>query len=159
MTTSEYDDALLQAYHNLTFQLDDDNAEDLARAASFKRLVQLHLRKHNITTKQQLNSRTDVAAHQCILDFMQTYAKTLWPNSEASRAHLRPYPGYGAKKEEKGFYWEHDSRMPGQQRASFKSRTGSDPSPADEAWLSRICLLYTSPSPRDGLLSRMPSSA
>ena len=25
--------------------------------------------------------------------------------------------------------------------------------------LSRICLLYTSPSPRDGLLSRMPSSA
>ena len=25
--------------------------------------------------------------------------------------------------------------------------------------LSGICLLYTSPSPRDGLLSRMPSSA
>ena len=28
------------------------------------------------------------------------------------------------------------------------------------AWHDRIaCLLYTSPSPRDGLLSRMPSSA
>ena len=27
------------------------------------------------------------------------------------------------------------------------------------AWDGRICLLYTSPSPRDGLLSRMPSSA
>ena len=25
--------------------------------------------------------------------------------------------------------------------------------------LTRACLLYTSPSPRDGLLSRMPSSA
>ena len=25
--------------------------------------------------------------------------------------------------------------------------------------INRICLLYTSPSPRDGLLSRMPSSA
>ena len=25
--------------------------------------------------------------------------------------------------------------------------------------LNRACLLYTSPSPRDGLLSRMPSSA
>ena len=25
--------------------------------------------------------------------------------------------------------------------------------------VNRICLLYTSPSPRDGLLSRMPSSA
>ena len=31
--------------------------------------------------------------------------------------------------------------------------TGSNPS------LSNFCLLYTSPSPRDGLLSRMPSSA
>ena len=27
------------------------------------------------------------------------------------------------------------------------------------AQLSKLCLLYTSPSPRDGLLSRMPSSA
>ena len=26
-------------------------------------------------------------------------------------------------------------------------------------WVYKICLLYTSPSPRDGLLSRMPSSA
>ena len=26
-------------------------------------------------------------------------------------------------------------------------------------WLPQSCLLYTSPSPRDGLLSRMPSSA
>ena len=29
----------------------------------------------------------------------------------------------------------------------------------DLVGLSNICLLYTSPSPRDGLLSRMPSSA
>ena len=28
-----------------------------------------------------------------------------------------------------------------------------------EASVSQVCLLYTSPSPRDGLLSRMPSSA
>ena len=33
---------------------------------------------------------------------------------------------------------------------------------ANVAWIAcaiNICLLYTSPSPRDGLLSRMPSSA
>ena len=30
--------------------------------------------------------------------------------------------------------------------------------PANGGWV-KICLLYTSPSPRDGLLSRMPSSA
>ena len=29
----------------------------------------------------------------------------------------------------------------------------------DERDLDKFCLLYTSPSPRDGLLSRMPSSA
>ena len=31
--------------------------------------------------------------------------------------------------------------------------------PGNITLLSEICLLYTSPSPRDGLLSRMPSSA
>ena len=30
---------------------------------------------------------------------------------------------------------------------------------ADLMIVGRFCLLYTSPSPRDGLLSRMPSSA
>ena len=30
---------------------------------------------------------------------------------------------------------------------------------ANTADFTRVCLLYTSPSPRDGLLSRMPSSA
>ena len=29
----------------------------------------------------------------------------------------------------------------------------------DASWADMPCLLYTSPSPRDGLLSRMPSSA
>ena len=36
---------------------------------------------------------------------------------------------------------------------STTQRSGSD------SERSEICLLYTSPSPRDGLLSRMPSSA
>ena len=31
--------------------------------------------------------------------------------------------------------------------------------PRQGYFLGKICLLYTSPSPRDGLLSRMPSSA
>ena len=31
--------------------------------------------------------------------------------------------------------------------------------PAIVVYLNKVCLLYTSPSPRDGLLSRMPSSA
>ena len=69
--------------------------------------------------------------------------------------------------------------LPEQARQAFEDRlevlvstlTGADPMPPlaaldvvaaevghapDLLWL---CLLYTSPSPRDGLLSRMPSSA
>ena len=33
------------------------------------------------------------------------------------------------------------------------------PSKSELGEIDRACLLYTSPSPRDGLLSRMPSSA
>ena len=36
---------------------------------------------------------------------------------------------------------------------------GADPQGLLNARPARVCLLYTSPSPRDGLLSRMPSSA
>ena len=42
-------------------------------------------------------------------------------------------------------------------KAAYLQATKSDP-----AWFEarfKLCLLYTSPSPRDGLLSRMPSSA
>ena len=46
-------------------------------------------------------------------------------------------------------------------KALFKRRVDVGPPPGlvgyDEA--GKPCLLYTSPSPRDGLLSRMPSSA
>ena len=34
-----------------------------------------------------------------------------------------------------------------------------DPQPIKDGHVRIACLLYTSPSPRDGLLSRMPSSA
>ena len=37
-----------------------------------------------------------------------------------------------------------------------KNKKGSKKS---EEPMVKVCLLYTSPSPRDGLLSRMPSSA
>ena len=42
-----------------------------------------------------------------------------------------------------------------------RNRRNSQPDEADVDMtpMLDICLLYTSPSPRDGLLSRMPSSA
>ena len=59
---------------------------------------------------------------------------------------------------------EHEARLdpvqwglvPGWARADCMSRPGARPQINARA---ETCLLYTSPSPRDGLLSRMPSSA
>ena len=39
------------------------------------------------------------------------------------------------------------------------AKSGKRAEPLLQEALNRRCLLYTSPSPRDGLLSRMPSSA
>src|SRR5664279_4223233 len=43
--------------------------------------------------------------------------------------------------------------------AALRGRLDHAGVPSKAYRLSTICLLYTSPSPRDGLLSRMPSSA
>ena len=43
--------------------------------------------------------------------------------------------------------------------ASFQGNRGSLSTDSYFGHLYTACLLYTSPSPRDGLLSRMPSSA
>ena len=54
------------------------------------------------------------------------------------------------------------SFMVGEERAFGKSRLDEETTQEALNWLKendRDCLLYTSPSPRDGLLSRMPSSA
>ena len=41
----------------------------------------------------------------------------------------------------------------------FATALGIGPDQYETGGLTKPCLLYTSPSPRDGLLSRMPSSA
>ena len=53
-----------------------------------------------------------------------------------------------------------DSAKPGSADAAKKEYSAADEEAA-RAFLDLLvtCLLYTSPSPRDGLLSRMPSSA
>ena len=48
-----------------------------------------------------------------------------------------------------------DCEYPFRQNSDFWYLTGFDEPNA----VALFCLLYTSPSPRDGLLSRMPSSA
>ena len=45
------------------------------------------------------------------------------------------------------------------ERAGLTEMFGEILVPTEEVVEIRGCLLYTSPSPRDGLLSRMPSSA
>src|SRR5665647_634206 len=53
-------------------------------------------------------------------------------------------------------------KQAGQLRAAYEEAARSDPLVLAERFVGGgeyTCLLYTSPSPRDGLLSRMPSSA
>ena len=51
-------------------------------------------------------------------------------------------------------------QMPYSSNATFLvDLTIDDSVPAQAIYKPERCLLYTSPSPRDGLLSRMPSSA
>ena len=52
-----------------------------------------------------------------------------------------------------------DYKMPGMDGADFIRAFRALPGTADVPVVVVTCLLYTSPSPRDGLLSRMPSSA
>ena len=47
----------------------------------------------------------------------------------------------------------------GHQPTDIRMGTWMDVGNFQANWALKICLLYTSPSPRDGLLSRMPSSA
>ena len=44
-------------------------------------------------------------------------------------------------------------------KSSYMLRIFDKAEPGEEVKQDDTCLLYTSPSPRDGLLSRMPSSA
>ena len=61
--------------------------------------------------------------------------------------------------------WVEDGRLSAEDRAEKVYKTmlaeykAPELDPDIDARLLKYCLLYTSPSPRDGLLSRMPSSA
>ena len=67
------------------------------------------------------------------------------------------------------FCRKYQKDLPKMDRAPFQGEKGEEifSSVSKQAWMEWLqqqtmlvnCLLYTSPSPRDGLLSRMPSSA
>ena len=52
-----------------------------------------------------------------------------------------------------------DKEITDQSNEKSESETEEKLELSDDETRTRSCLLYTSPSPRDGLLSRMPSSA
>ena len=75
-------------------------------------------------------------------DRLHLYA--LYKQATAGKA-----PGYNAKTPRRAL-------LRGAELAAWRSLQDM---PSPEAKRLYACLLYTSPSPRDGLLSRMPSSA
>ena len=84
------------------------------------------------------------------------------PKTEESRTiYLGHIPHGFYEKEMEGFFSQFG--VVTNLRLSRSKRTGASKGYAfiefGDAETASICLLYTSPSPRDGLLSRMPSSA
>ena len=69
------------------------------------------------------------------------------------------YPGYLAKKHEDRPAFIMASTGETVTYREFEERSNQLAHFLRDEGLEKGCLLYTSPSPRDGLLSRMPSSA
>ena len=79
--------------------------------------------------------------------FVIEYAHEVRQNERQNKAKIQRRPERGMDGED---------RMEGQKTGSVYLRRHGG---AGSAVQPDACLLYTSPSPRDGLLSRMPSSA
>ena len=62
------------------------------------------------------------------------------------------------KKLDQKIYYHHSDYIGGMKETTLREMMNKHPERVIE-YAVKGCLLYTSPSPRDGLLSRMPSSA
>ena len=83
----------------------------------------------------------------------QAYAPTRRPSRQTAVASALALAGV-APLSQAAFF--DDSKASFETRNMYFNRDFRDGTSAQQ---SKRCLLYTSPSPRDGLLSRMPSSA
>lgn len=97
--TTTYPARLHAAYLKLGFKYDDANQslQDMRRERLFQRLVLHHLAAHGVPSLARWHMSADARA-TCLYDFIQTYAKTLWPGSVAQRAHLA-HPALRPKSE------------------------------------------------------------
>ena len=87
--TKSHSTRLQTAYLKLTFRYDlstPTGDQDIRREQLFRRLVLHHLLHHGIYT---LHDWRDLGVQQpCIYNFLQSYAKQLWPGKRAERLHL-----------------------------------------------------------------------
>ena len=93
------------------------------------------------TLKIKIGTETKSLTREQLLKFPSRQKITI-PNDPAYTKHPMEYEAVPLNSILKDF------KIPGQSTIAFKCLDGFS-----------ACLLYTSPSPRDGLLSRMPSSA
>ena len=85
--TPSHESRLQTAYLKFTFRHQPETADqDARREQLFRRLVLHHLLQHGMYTL--LDWRALEAQQTCVYDFLQSYAKQLWPGKRAERAHL-----------------------------------------------------------------------
>ena len=78
--------------------------------------------------------------------------------AEGKVVHIQPHKGGHIILVDMGYYKQEDVRDYYNYHKRFRVTVTQHPL-EESIPLTNFCLLYTSPSPRDGLLSRMPSSA
>ena len=111
-----------------------------ARLRDKAELVKLHLKHYHMKPK---NFKRRTSALKCPKDIYDLYEEVVG-ECPACQKHV-PAP--------------ERSRITGMRATEFGALWSIDHVEITYKGYACVCLLYTSPSPRDGLLSRMPSSA
>ena len=130
---------------NLKRALEQLNENEAAVAEAINEARAEHARSEPPLTGQALQERIDQLASQRSLDSQDAAILCHWPDAASiGQAWFeRKHPG---------------KSVPSPMLVLDAYLVGAPPF-LSKAQRDQVCLLYTSPSPRDGLLSRMPSSA
>ena len=112
----------------------------------------------NNITSQSDESASTISIHETTL--RRVVNRLLVPLARLCLAHGITYATAEVALK-RAFVQEASALQPGAPEHGMVSRisTATGINRREVTRLTKVCLLYTSPSPRDGLLSRMPSSA
>ena len=152
----------------MTIDFEQDQREDLNSVNDAKSLsdqvVKLKTLEDDLLQKEnelkKIKQHIEIVSGEVIPTMMQEMNISTLKLADGSSVEVKPVYGasISASKKEEAYAWLRDNGLGDliKNEVTVSFGRNEDNKASDYAIL---CLLYTSPSPRDGLLSRMPSSA